>query len=89
MEGKECRFGPFWSVLWTVATTATANGSVNSSISSFLPLSGGVPLALMKFGEVVFGGIGTGITTAMAFLLIAVFAAGLMVGRTPEYFERK
>jgi potassium-transporting ATPase potassium-binding subunit len=89
MEGKECRFGPFWSVLWAVTTTATANGSVNSSLSSYLPLSGGIPLGLMQLGEVIFGGIGTGMTSAIVFLLIAVFAAGLMVGRTPEYLGKK
>lgn len=89
MEGKECRFGPFWSVLWAATTTATSNGSVNSSLSSFLPLAGGVPLALMKLGEVVFGGIGTGMAVAIVILLIAVFAAGLMVGRTPEYLGKK
>jgi K+-transporting ATPase ATPase A chain len=89
MEGKECRFGPFWSILWSVATTATGNGSVNSSLSSYAPLSGGVPLALIELGEVIFGGIGTGMTAAIVFLLTAVFAAGLMVGRTPEYLGKK
>ncbi len=89
MEGKECRIGPFWSVVWTVATTATSNGSVNCALSSLLPLTGGVPLGLMELGEVVFGGIGSGITGAIVFLLIAVFAAGLMVGRTPEYLGKK
>ena len=89
MEGKECRFGPFWSVLWAVATTATSNGSVNASLSSFLPLSGGVSLSLMGIGEVAFGGCGTGLTGVIVFLLIAVFAAGLMVGRTPEYLGKK
>lgn len=89
MEGKECRIGPFWSVVWAVATTATSNGSVNCSLSSLLPLAGGIPLGLMELGEVVFGGIGTGITGSIIFLLIAVFAAGLMVGRTPEYLGKK
>jgi K+-transporting ATPase ATPase A chain len=89
MEGKECRFGPYWSVLWGVATTGTSNGSVNAALSSFLPLSGGIFLWLMGIGEVVFGGIGTGLTGAIVFLLIAVFAAGLMVGRTPEYLGKK
>lgn len=89
MEGKECRCGPFWSVLWAASTTATSNGSVNSSLTSFLPLSGGVCMGLMQLGEVVYGGVGTGVTTAVVFLLIAVFAAGLMVGRTPEYLRKK
>lgn len=89
MEGKECRFGPFWSVLWAVSTTATSNGSVNASLSSFFPLGGGVSLGFMQLGELIFGGIGTGMTTAVVFLLIAVFAAGLMVGRTPEYLGKK
>ena len=89
MEGKECRFGPFWSIFWTIVTTATSTGAVNSSISSFLPLGTGIPLVLMQTGEVVFGGVGTGVTGAIMFLLIAVFAAGLMVGRTPEYLGKK
>jgi potassium-transporting ATPase potassium-binding subunit len=89
MEGKECRFGPFWSVLWAVATTATGNGSVNASLSSLFPLTGGLCLTLIDLGEVVFGGLGTGMTSAVVFLLIAVFAAGLMVGRTPEYLGKK
>jgi K+-transporting ATPase ATPase A chain len=89
MEGKECRFGPFWSIFWSVSTTATSTGSVNSSLSSYLPLGGGVPLALMQLGEVIFGGVGTGAAGAIVFLLVAVFAAGLMVGRTPEYLGKK
>ena len=89
MEGKECRFGPFWSVVWAIATTATGNGSVNASLSSFFPLTSGLALSLIDLGEVVFGGLGTGITSAVVFLLIAVFAAGLMVGRTPEYLGKK
>lgn len=89
MEGKESRFGPFWSVLWAVATTATGNGSVNASLSSMFPLTGGLCLGLIDLGEVVFGGLGTGMTSAIVFLLIAVFAAGLMVGRTPEYLGKK
>jgi K+-transporting ATPase ATPase A chain len=89
MEGKECRFGLFWSVLWAVATTATGNGSVNASLSSMFPLTGGLCITLIDLGEVVFGGLGTGMTSAIVFLLIAVFAAGLMVGRTPEYLGKK
>lgn len=89
MEGKECRFGPFWSIFWSVTTTATSTGAVNSSLSSFFPLGSGVPLVLMQLGEIVFGGVGTGVTGALTFLLVAVFAAGLMVGRTPEYLGKK
>jgi K+-transporting ATPase ATPase A chain len=89
MEGKECRFGLFWSVLWSVATTATGNGSVNASLSSMFPLTGGLCLGLIDLGEVIFGGLGTGMASAIVFLLIAVFAAGLMVGRTPEYLGKK
>jgi len=89
MEGKETRFGPFWSVLWAVSTTAVANGSTNSSISSFLPLAGAIPLGMIQLGEVLFGGVGTGIVGAVVYLLLAVFSAGLMVGRTPEYLGKK
>jgi len=89
MEGKETRFGRFWSVLWAASTTATANGSVSSNFSSFFPLTGGVCLIFLHLGETIFGGIGTGMTTAVVFLLIAIFSAGLMVGRTPEYLGKK
>ena len=89
MEGKECRFGPFWSVVWAVAATATGNGSMNASLSSFFPLTSALALVLIDLGEVVFGGLGTGMASAVVFLLIAVFAAGLMVGRTPEYLGKK
>jgi len=89
MEGKETRFGPFWSVFWSVATTATANGSVNSSLSSLLPMTSALCLVMMQLGEVVFGGVGTGVVGAVLFLLVAVFSSGLMVGRTPEYLGKK
>ena len=89
MEGKETRFGPTLSALWAVATTAASNGSVNSMHDSFLPLGGLVPLWLMQLGEVVFGGVGSGLYGMLVFALITVFIAGLMVGRTPEYLGKK
>ena len=89
MEGKEVRFGPALSALWAVATTAASNGSVNSMHDSYTPLGGLVPLVLMQLGEVVFGGGGSGLYGMVAFVVIAVFVAGLMVGRTPEYLGKK
>ncbi|MDE2029286.1 MAG: potassium-transporting ATPase subunit A, partial [Alphaproteobacteria bacterium] len=89
MEGKDVRFGNFDSVLWTVATTATSNGSVNSSIGSSMPLSGIVPLFNMLVGEVIYGGVGCGLYGILIYVLITVFIAGLMVGRTPEYLGKK
>jgi K+-transporting ATPase ATPase A chain len=89
MEGKETRFGVTNSVLWAVATTAASNGSVNSMHDSFTPLGGLGPLFLMQFGEVVFGGVGSGLYGMIVFAIIAVFVAGLMVGRTPEYLGKK
>jgi len=89
MEGKEVRFGVVNSVLWAVATTAASNGSVNATHDSLQPLGGLVPLALMQLGEVVFGGVGSGLYGMLVFALIAVFVAGLMVGRTPEYLGKK
>src|SRR5262245_40745249 len=89
MEGKETRFGIANSVLWSAATTAASNGSVNSMHDSYTPLGGLVPLFLMQFGEVVFGGVGSGLYGMIAFAIIAVFIAGLMVGRTPEYLGKK
>jgi K+-transporting ATPase ATPase A chain len=89
MEGKEIRFGIANSVLWSAATTAASNGSVNSMHDSYTPLGGLVPLFLMQFGEVVFGGVGSGLYGMIAFAIIAVFVAGLMVGRTPEYLGKK
>lgn len=89
MEGKEVRFGIANSALWATATTAASNGSVNSMHDSFMPLGGMVPLIMMHFGEVVFGGVGSGLYGMLAFVIIAVFVAGLMVGRTPEYLGKK
>jgi K+-transporting ATPase ATPase A chain len=89
MEGKEARFGITNSVLWSAATTAASNGSVNSMHDSYTPLGGFVPLFLMQFGEVVFGGVGSGLYGMIVFAIIAVFVAGLMVGRTPEYLGKK
>ena len=89
MEGKETRFGIANSALWATATTAASNGSVNSMHDSFTPLGGLVPMWLMQLGEVVFGGVGSGLYGMLMFALIAVFIAGLMVGRTPEYLGKK
>jgi K+-transporting ATPase ATPase A chain len=89
MEGKEVRFGAVDSAIWATATTAASNGSVNSMHDSFTPLGGLMPLCLMQLGEVVFGGVGSGLYGMLAFVVIAVFLAGLMVGRTPEYLGKK
>jgi K+-transporting ATPase ATPase A chain len=89
MEGKEVRFGPVNSAIWAVATTAASNGSVNSMHDSFTPLGGLIPLLLMQLGEVVFGGVGSGLYGMIVFAIITVFIAGLMVGRTPEYLGKK
>ncbi|OFV79747.1 MAG: potassium-transporting ATPase subunit KdpA [Acidobacteria bacterium RBG_13_68_16] len=89
MEGKEVRFGAAASALWATATTAASNGSVNSMHDSFTPLGGLVPMGLMQIGEVVFGGVGSGLYGMLAFVIVAVFVAGLMVGRTPEYIGKK
>jgi potassium-transporting ATPase potassium-binding subunit len=89
IEGKEVRFGVPNSVLWAVATTSASNGSVNSMHDSFTPLGGLVPMFLMQLGEVVFGGVGSGLYGMLLFALLAVFIAGLMVGRTPEYLGKK
>ena len=89
MEGKEVRFGIANSALWATATTAASNGSVNSMHDSFTPLGGLVPMWLMQLGEVVFGGVGSGLYGMLVFAIVAVFVAGLMVGRTPEYLGKK
>jgi potassium-transporting ATPase potassium-binding subunit len=89
MEGKEVRFGIPNSALWATATTAASNGSVDAMHDSFTPLGGLVPLVMMHFGEVVFGGVGSGLYGMLAFVIVAVFVAGLMVGRTPEYLGKK
>jgi K+-transporting ATPase ATPase A chain len=89
MEGKETRFGIAESSLWAVATTAASNGSVNSMHDSYTPLGGMVPMALMQLGEVVYGGVGSGLYGMLVFAIMAVFIAGLMIGRTPEYLGKK
>jgi potassium-transporting ATPase potassium-binding subunit len=89
MEGKEVRFGIGQSAIWAAATTAASNGSVNSMHDSYTPLGGLVPMWLMQLGEVVFGGVGSGLSGMLVFAIIAVFVAGLMVGRTPEYLGKK
>ena len=89
MEGKEVRFGPAASALWAATTTGTSNGSVNSMHDSFTPLGGLIPMVMMQIGEVVFGGVGCGLYGMLAFVIVAVFIAGLMVGRTPEYLGKK
>ena len=89
MEGKEVRFGVANSALWAAATTAASNGSVNSMHDSFTPLGGLVPMWLMQLGEIIYGGVGSGLYGMLAFAIIAVFIAGLMVGRTPEYLGKK
>src|SRR6185369_4176126 len=89
MEGKEVRFGIANSALWASATTAASNGSVNAMHGSFTPLGGLVPMWLIQLGEVVFGGVGSGLYGMLMFAIVAVFIAGLMVGRTPEYLGKK
>ena len=89
MEGKETRFGIANSALWATATTSASNGSVNSMHDSFMPLGGMVPLFMMQLGEIIFGGVGSGLYGMLAFVIVAVFISGLMVGRTPEYLGKK
>jgi K+-transporting ATPase ATPase A chain len=89
MEGKETRFGVVNSALWATATTSASNGSVNAMHDSFTPLGGLVPMWLMQLGEVIFGGVGSGLYGMLMFVVIAVFVAGLMIGRTPEYLGKK
>jgi K+-transporting ATPase ATPase A chain len=89
MEGKEVRFGIASSALWATATTSASNGSVNSMHDSYTPIGGLVPMWLMQLGEVVYGGVGSGLYGMLVFAIIAVFVAGLMVGRTPEYLGKK
>jgi K+-transporting ATPase ATPase A chain len=89
MEGKETRFGIANSALWATATTAASNGSVNSMHDSYMPLGGLVTMWLMQLGEIIYGGVGSGLYGMLAFVIIAVFVAGLMVGRTPEYMGKK
>jgi K+-transporting ATPase ATPase A chain len=89
MEGKEARVGPVDAAMWATATTAASNGSVNSMHDSFTPLGGLWPMWLIQLGEVVFGGVGSGLYGMLLFAILAVFIAGLMVGRTPEYLGKK
>jgi K+-transporting ATPase ATPase A chain len=89
MEGKEVRFGIVNSALWATATTAASNGSVNSMHDSFTPLGGAVTIFMMQLGEVAFGGVGSGLYGMLVFVIVAVFVAGLLVGRTPEYLGHK
>jgi K+-transporting ATPase ATPase A chain len=88
-EGKEARFGIANSALWATTTTCASNGSVNSMHDSFSPLGGFVPMVLMQLGEVIFGGVGSGLYGMIVFVVVTVFIAGLMVGRTPEYLGKK
>jgi K+-transporting ATPase ATPase A chain len=89
MEGKEVRFGPALSALWATVTTDTSCGAVNSMHDSYLPLGGAVPMINMQLGEVIFGGVGSGLYGILGFAIVAMFVAGLMVGRTPEYLGKK
>jgi K+-transporting ATPase ATPase A chain len=89
MEGKELRFGIARSALFATATTATSTGAVDATHDSFTPLGGLAPLVMMQFGEVILGGVGSGLYGMLAFVIVAVFVAGLMVGRTPEYLGKK
>lgn len=89
MEGKETRFDITNSALWAVVTTAASNGSVNAMHDSFTPIGGLVPMWLMQLGEVIFGGVGSGLYGMIMFAIVAVFVSGLMIGRTPEYLGKK
>lgn len=88
-EGKEARNGVIDSSIWSVFTTAAANGSVNAMHDSFTPLAGGIQMLLMGTGEVILGGVGSGLYTMLGFVIVTVFIAGLMIGRTPEYSGKK
>jgi len=88
-EGKETRFGVVASTMFAAITTGTSCGAVNSMHDSFMPLGGAVPLSLILLGEVIFGGVGTGLYTMLVYVLTAVFIAGLMIGRTPEYLGKR
>lgn len=89
MEGKEMRFGAASSAFWASLTTATSSGSTNAALDSFLPLSGMMPLVLIQFGEIIFGGVGSGLFGMLVYVFLSVFIAGLMIGRTPEYLGKK
>jgi len=89
LEGKELRFSLAGSSLFTVSTTGTSCGAINTMHDSLTPLGGMIPLSLILLGEIIFGGVGSGLYTMLAFAVIAVFVAGLMIGRTPEYLGKK
>jgi K+-transporting ATPase ATPase A chain len=89
MEGKEVRFGIANSTLWATTTTAASNGSVNSMHDSYTPLGGLVPMWMIQLGEVIYGGVGSGLYGMLMYIVVAVFVAGLMIGRTPEYLGKK
>jgi K+-transporting ATPase ATPase A chain len=89
MEGKETRFGIANSILWSVITTSASNGSVNAMMDSLTPVSGFIALFNMMLGEVIFGGVGSGMYGMILFIILTVFIAGLMVGRTPEFLGKK
>lgn len=89
MEGKEVRFGPAATAAWAAQTTGASNGSVNGMHGSFMPLGGGIAMLLMMLGEILPGGVGSGIAVMVVMAVLAVFVAGLMVGRTPEYLGKK
>jgi K+-transporting ATPase ATPase A chain len=89
MEGKEVRFGAANSALWSVVSTSVSNGSVNSMLDSYTPIGGLILMVNIELGEVVYGGVGSGLYGMLAFVIIAVFIAGLMIGRTPEYLGKK
>ena len=89
MEGKETRFGILLSSLWASSTTAVSNGSINAMLDSFTPLGGLIPMFLMQLGEIIFGGAGSGLYGMIIFIILTVFIAGLLVGRTPEYLRKK
>jgi K+-transporting ATPase ATPase A chain len=89
LEGKEVRFGVANSILWGASTTAASNGSVNAMHSSFSPIAGGIAMLNIMLGEVIFGGVGAGLYGMLIFVILTVFIAGLMVGRSPEYLGKK
>jgi K+-transporting ATPase ATPase A chain len=89
MEGKETRFGISASALFAAVTTAASCGAVNAMHDSFMPAGGLIPMLLIQFGEVIFGGVGSGLYGMLIFAILAVFIAGLMIGRTPEYLGKK
>jgi len=89
MEGKETRFGVMNSVLWGCVTTGASNGSVNAMHDSMSPLTGMIPMCNMMMGEIIFGGVGTGLYTMILYVILTVFLTGIMVGRTPEYLGKK